>query len=293
MRILVVEPDELAANVLVTILGNQNYAVEVVMDGQTAWEFIDTYPYDLVMIETHSPNLDGVSLCQQIRSHHYLLPIILMTHQSSGHDKAIGLDAGADDYLMKPFDSEELAARIRALFRRSCINTAPILEWENLRFDPKSCEATYQGRPLVLTAKECALLELFLRNPRRIFSCRSILEHLWAYEEMPGEEAVRTHMKGLRQKLKAVYCPGDFIETVYGMGYRLKSVSRIQASAPKPHPAPCSVHSPLFCSFHSTRKGAIWLIENAWKSQHEKFYKLVEARQQDVVLSATYHTLRS
>lgn len=150
------------------------------------------------------------------------MPILLLTGRDSSHDKAIGLDAGADDYVVKPFDEEELVARIRALLRRGGSTSLPVLEWGSLKLDPTTHEATYDEQPLQLTPKEYALLELLLRNNRRVFSCGVILEHLWSYEETPGEEAVRTHIKGLRQKLKVAGAPADLIETVYGIGYRLK-----------------------------------------------------------------------
>lgn len=221
MRILIVEDDTLMIHALTSILTNQNYAVEVVTDGQAAWNLIEAFDYDLVLLDVILPKLDGISLCQQIRSHGYSMPILLLTRRDSSHDKAIGLDAGADDYVVKPFEEEELVARIRALLRRGSKASQPILEWDDLRLDPSSCEVTYADKLLALTPKEYGLLELFLRNSRRVFSCGMILEHLWTYQDMPGEEAVRTHIKGLRHKLRAAGA-ADFIETVYGIGYRLK-----------------------------------------------------------------------
>ncbi|KOP22963.1 transcriptional regulator [Hapalosiphon sp. MRB220] len=222
MKILIVEDDELVAHVLAAVLTNYNYAVETASNGQAAWDLIQTYDYDLILLDVILPEIDGITLCRQIRAHGLQMPILLLTGCDSSHEKAIGLDAGADDYLVKPFDEEELVARIRALLRRGSVVSQPVLEWDNLQLDPTSCEVTYAGELLSLTPKEYALLELFLRNSRRVFSCGMILEHLWSYEDIPGEEAVRTHIKGLRQKLKAVGAPGDFIETVYGIGYRLK-----------------------------------------------------------------------
>jgi DNA-binding response OmpR family regulator len=222
MKILVIEDDECIAHALSAILTRQNYAVEVATHGQAGWELVQAFDYDLVMLDVVLPKLDGISLCRQIRAKGLQMPILLLTGQDSGHDKAIGLDAGADDYVVKPFDAEELVARVRALLRRGGSSSQPILEWGDLRLDPRNHDVTYRSQLLALTPKEYALLELFLRNRRRVFSCGMILEHLWAYEEMPGEEAVRTHIKGLRQKLKVAGLPGDAIETVYGIGYRLK-----------------------------------------------------------------------
>jgi diguanylate cyclase (GGDEF)-like protein len=222
MRILVVEDDELTAHSLLAILTAHNYAVETATDGEAGLNLVSAFDYDLVLSDVMLPKLDGISLCRKIRSQGLQMPILLLTGCDSGHDKAIGLDAGADDYVVKPFDEEELIARVRALLRRGSTVSQPILEWGDLQLDPGSCEVTYGAKPLVLTPKEYALLELFLRNSRRVFSCGMILEHLWAYEETPGEDAVRTHIKGLRQKLKAAGVPGHVIETVYGIGYRLK-----------------------------------------------------------------------
>ncbi|WP_414620463.1 response regulator [Calothrix sp. CCY 0018] len=222
MKILVVEDDELVAQALSAVLTHQNYAVEVASDGETGWELVQAFDYDLIILDITLPKLDGISLCQKIRSGGWLIPIMLVTGCDSPHEKATGLDAGADDYVVKPFEEEELVARVRALLRRGKVNLQPVLEWGNLRLDPTSCEVDYDTKNLSLTPKEYSLLELFLRNSRRVFSCGMILEHLWSYEDIPSEEAVRTHIKGLRMKLKAAGAPGNLIETVYGIGYRLK-----------------------------------------------------------------------
>lgn len=222
MKILVVEDDEFLAHALTTVLTNHNYAVEVATNGKAGWDLIQAFDYDLILLDVVLPKLDGISLCRQIRSKSLQMLILLLTASDRTQDKAIGLDAGADDYLVKPFESEELVARVRALLRRGGTASQPMLEWGDLRLDPSSYEVTYGTQLLLLTPKEYALLELFLRNSRRVFSCGMILEHLWSYEETPQEEAVRTHIKGLRQKLKAAGAASDSIETVYGIGYRLK-----------------------------------------------------------------------
>lgn len=232
MKILIVEDDILVSEALAAILDNQNYVVEIANDGLSAWELIDNFDYDLLLVDVMLPKLDGISLCRQIRAHGRNVPIILLTGRDSSHEKAVGLDAGADDYLVKPFDTEELLARIRALLRRG-ITLQPVLEWGKLRLDPTSCEVSYDDQLVPLTPKEYSLLELFLRNSRRVFSCGMILEHLWSYEETPGEEAVRTHIKGLRHKLKDKGASSNLIETVYGIGYRLKPQSESNESKHK------------------------------------------------------------
>ncbi|MBE9215097.1 response regulator [Plectonema cf. radiosum LEGE 06105] len=224
MKILIVEDDQLVAEALSAVLTDKNYAVEVAADGEAGWDLVEAFDYDLIILDITLPKLDGISLCRRIRSNNLLVPIMLVTGCNSSHEKAVGLDAGADDYLVKPFDEEELVARIRALLRRGNVNLPTVLEWGNLRLDPSSCEVDYDTKNLSLTPKEYSLLELFLRNSRRVFSCGMILEHLWSYEDIPSEEAVRTHIKGLRMKLKAAGAAGNFIETVYGIGYRLKPI---------------------------------------------------------------------
>jgi PAS domain S-box-containing protein len=268
MRILIVEDDELVANALVNVLTQHSYAVEVAADGEMGWELADAFAFDLIVLDVMLPRLNGLDLCRRLRSRGFQMPILLLTGRDRGHDKVAGLDAGADDYIVKPFDPEELHARIRALLRRSGVTTQPVLEWSGLRLDPSNCEVTYHGTLLSLTPKEYGLLELFLRNSRRVFSCSTILEHLWSFEETPGEEAVRTHIKGLRQKLKAVDAPSDLIDTVYGIGYRLKPLDEDkrereqeqlnpQPQTPNPKPSTAIPNSPN----HKT----LTAIANVWE----------------------------
>lgn len=227
MRILLVEDDDLIIEPLVEALANQHYVVDVATDGQAGLELGLAFSYDLLLLDVMLPKLDGITLCRRLRSEGNRLPILMLTVQHTSTDKIIGLDAGADDYLVKPFDLQELLARVRALLRRGNLATPPVLEWQNLRLDPSTCAVTYSGQILHLTPKEYALLELFLRNRQRVFSQGAILEHLWSFEE-PQEDTVRAHIKGLRQKLRTADAPADLIETVYGLGYRLKLPSNIE-----------------------------------------------------------------
>ncbi len=241
MKILVIEDDQLVADALVELLVSQPHVVEVAADGETGWSLLKAYEYDLVILDLTLPQVDGISLCREMRSQGLSMPVLMLTGRDDRHDKAIGLDAGADDYVVKPFEPEELLARVRALLRRSGEPIQTVLSWGALQLDPNSCHVTYGDRLIALTPKEYALTELFLRHPKRVFSCGAILDHLWAYEEAPGEEAVRTHIKGLRQKLKAADAANDMVETVYGIGYRLRLKEMPVPEIPTVSSADCPV----------------------------------------------------
>ena len=222
MKILLVEDDELVAEVLKRALTAQHYLVELASDGQEGWELAEAFEYDLILLDLMLPKLDGLSFCKKRRARGDRTPIVILTGQDTSTSKVMGLDTGADDYIIKPFDLQELLARIRALLRRGSSNTTPVLEWDALCLDPSNCQVTYNGELLHLTAKEYALLELFLRNAQRIYSQSALLDHLWSFDEPPSENTVRAHIKSLRQKLKKAGAAADFLETVYGLGYRLK-----------------------------------------------------------------------
>ncbi|MGC1305730.1 MAG: response regulator [Phormidesmis sp.] len=227
MRILLVEDDESVAKVLQKVLSDEHYAVDVAHDGHIGWQFVSDSHYDLVILDVLLPNLDGLEFCRRLRDRAYDMPVLLVTALDSSHKKIAGLNAGADDYITKPFELEELLARVKALLRRVKTSIVLILEWGDLRLEPNSREVTYQENSLSLTPKEYALLELFLRNPSQVFSRRAILDNLWSYSEAPGEETVTSHIKGLRRKLSDAGAPTHFIETVYGVGYRLREQSAV------------------------------------------------------------------
>lgn len=224
MRILVVEDDKCIAKALENILSNQNYVVDVADNGLLGWDFVEAFTYDLILLDVILPELDGIKFCQKLREHNYQMPVLLLTAQNSSNDKVVGLDAGADDYVVKPFEVTELLARIRVLLRRKNTPIQTVLQWENLRLNPGSTEVTYNGHLLNLTPKEYRLLELFLRNSNIVLSRSEILDHLWSMEEAPKEDTVTAHIKGLRQKLTKAGAPNDLIVTVYGLGYRLKEI---------------------------------------------------------------------
>jgi DNA-binding response OmpR family regulator/HPt (histidine-containing phosphotransfer) domain-containing protein len=222
MQILLIEDDQPTSAVLTASLRAQHYQVSTALDGQAGLDLAQQFEYNLILLDVELPKLDGISLCQALRDQGNATPILLLTARESATDRILGLDAGADDYVIKPFDLAELMARVRALLRRSRVTPAALVTWENLCLDPVSREVRADGQILHLTPKEYGLLELFLSTPNRVFSRSAILDRLWNPGESPGEETVSTHIKCLRQKLEAAGVANP-IRTVHGVGYRLRS----------------------------------------------------------------------
>ncbi len=225
MRILVVEDDVQLAEMLVEALTDLQYVVDVAENGEEAWDFVNGLEYDLVVLDITLPKLDGVSFCQRLRSRNRTIPVLMLTARDTLADKVTGLDAGADDYMVKPFEMPELMARIRALLRRNQGATSfPDLSWGSLSLNSSTYEVIYAEYSLHLTPKEFALLELMVSSGRRVLSRTGIIERIWSLNEPPSEETVKSHIKSLRNKLREAGAPDDFIETVHGLGYRLKQL---------------------------------------------------------------------
>jgi DNA-binding response OmpR family regulator len=229
-KILLIEDDKTLAEILKQALEAQHYLVDWSPDGETGWEYAESIEYDLVLLDLVLPRLDGISLCKRLRtklesSQQKPTAILLLTAQSDTEQKVIGLDAGADDYLVKPVDLQELFARVRALLRRNSGTRSLILTFGKLHLNTSSYEVTYDDQLLDLTPKEYRLLELFLRNQQRVFSQHALIDHLWESDTFPGDTAVRSQIKLLRKKLKQVGAE-NLIETVYGLGYRLKPIDQ-------------------------------------------------------------------
>ncbi|MGD1854356.1 MAG: response regulator [Leptolyngbyaceae cyanobacterium] len=227
MRLLLIDDDEVLMETLAERLIKQRYAVDIASNGEIAQEFLDLFTYDLIVLDMLLPDVDGITLCKTCRQKNISCPILMLTAKDDSNHKVRALDAGADDYVVKPFDFEELCARIRALLRRDGQNATSLLKWGSLSIAPDTFEVFYGDHQLHVTPKEYALLELFVRHPNRVFSLDAIIDNLWAFEDPPGGDAVRTHIKGVRQKLKAGGAPKNFIETVYGLGYRLKALEAV------------------------------------------------------------------
>jgi DNA-binding response OmpR family regulator len=221
MKILLVEDNERIAKPLAEDLQHQHHVVDLARDGIEGWERTQLVPYDLILLDLMLPRLDGISLCKKLRDSGYHAYILMMTARDTISDKVLGLDAGADDYLVKPFELEELSARIRALSRRTLEVQQPIIQHGELELNPVTHTIKYRGISLNLTPKEYMILECFLRRPNQVFTRSMLLEKLWQFDQISGEETIRTHIVNLRRKLKTAGSATELIETVYGVGYRL------------------------------------------------------------------------
>ncbi len=222
MRILLVEDDSQLTESLTEALTVQRYVVDSVRDGESAWEKVQILAYDLILMDITLPRLDGIRLCKRLRDRGYASPVLMLTARDTSLDKVIGLDAGADAYMVKPFNLPELLAQIRALLRRGQSGASPVLRWGELSLDPGSYEVMYGRSPIRLTPKEFALLEALLQYGRHVLSRSAIIERVWTWQESPEEDTIKTYIKNLRAKLKSAGAPKDLIETVHGVGYRLK-----------------------------------------------------------------------
>ncbi|MBW4467740.1 MAG: response regulator [Pegethrix bostrychoides GSE-TBD4-15B] len=221
MKILLVEDDPTLIKLLTQSLAAERYVLDIVEDGEQGWLYGSTFEYDLVILDIMLPKLNGICLCQRFRAEGYSFPILLLTAQASSSAKVQGFDAGADDYVVKPFDQAELLARLRALLRRCSASPLPILSWGELRLNPGTCEVSYSDQLLRLTTKEYDLLEMLLRQSHHVFSIDEILDRLWSSEAFPAEATVRSHLRRLRQKLTEAGAPPDLIGTLHGRGYYL------------------------------------------------------------------------
>jgi DNA-binding response OmpR family regulator len=238
VKILLVE-DEPAIRLLIEQALRHQHTVEVAEDGRSALALAEQGDYDLLLLDIGIPEIDGISVCKQLRTQGCQLPILLLTARDRVSDRVLGLDSGADDYMIKPFHLPELMARIRALLRRGKTTVASTVTWGTLHLDCVTNEIRYGEQLLHFTPKEYGILELLLLHPQQIFSRSAIIDRLWELEETPTESAISSHVKAIRQKLKAAGAKQDLIETVYGFGYRLRPLCSpqqiaLEASTPAP-----------------------------------------------------------
>ena len=222
MRVLVVEDEERIARFLKKGLEEESYAVDVVGDGSSALDWVAGTNYDLILLDVMLPGLTGFEVCRLLRKRGIGTPVLMLTARDEVDDRVIGLDAGADDYLPKPFAFKELLARMRALTRRATAAASldTVMELADLELDTVTHRARRGDREIDLTSKEYALLEYFLRHPRRPLSRTLIREGVWGYDYYGASNVVDVYVRHLRQKLEANGDP-PLIHTVRGVGYKI------------------------------------------------------------------------
>ena len=219
MRILVVEDEEKLNKGLVQGLQKRGYAVDFAFDGEEGEKLALWNDYDVIVLDIMMPKRDGLTVCRNIRAKGKQTPVLFLTAKDATEDKIQGLDGGADDYLVKPFSFEELAARIRTLLRRPPLAANTVLQFDDLKIDTASQVVTLNGKPLDLTLREYGLLEYLVRNKGIVKTREDILEHVWDRFFDSFSNVVDVHLKNLRKKLPTSYAKR--IKTVWGKGYRL------------------------------------------------------------------------
>ena len=221
MRILLVEDDAILGDGILAGLKLADYAVDWVRDGEAARLALLDHPYDACVLDLGLPRRDGLSVLNELRTRGNRLPVLILTARDTSDDKIAGLDAGADDYLTKPFDLPELLARLRAIVRRASGEASPRLEHAGVTLEPAGKRVTFNGQPITLSAREYALLHDLLRHKTQIRTRAQLEESLYAWGEETGSNTVEVFIHHLRKKFGA-----DFIRTIRGLGYQLGGEGR-------------------------------------------------------------------
>jgi len=224
MKILLVEDDFALASTIAEALSDQNYTVDVASDGELALARARSEQFDLILLDVMLPRLDGISLCKLLRSEKQNIPILIMTACGTSAEQVAGLDAGADDYVIKPVHLPVLFARLRALLRRNgVVEEQSNVIWGLIKIERARGIAIYDGQEIPLTPKEYALLELLVCAGSRLVKREEIAMKVWTNQQNPTDDTLRSHIKSLRHKLRAADAPEDLIETVHSKGFRLNS----------------------------------------------------------------------
>jgi heavy metal response regulator len=221
MRLLVVEDEKKVSGFIRKGLEEEGYAVDVAFDGKTGLQMAMDRVHDLIVLDIHLPAMDGLSVLHELRARKVSTPVLLLTVRANIEDKVLGLDAGADDYLSKPFAFEELVARVRALLRRQTEAKLPVLRFADLTLDPARRTVLRGEKKIDLTAKEYALLDYFIRNPGRVLTRTMIADHVWDYNFDSMTNIIDVYVNYLRRKIDSDR-EHKLIHTVRGAGYVLK-----------------------------------------------------------------------
>lgn len=214
MRILLVEDDVMIGESVLDLLRAEHYAVDWVRDGEMADTALCSQAYDLVLLDLGLPRRDGLEVLRGLRARKQRTPVLIATARDSVAERVRGLDAGADDYVLKPYDLDELLARMRALLRRAAGRAEPVYEHLGVAIDPATREASVNGQPVLLSAREWAVLEPLLARPGRVLSRAQLEDKLYGWKDEISSNAVEVYVHGLRKKLGA-----GLIQTVRGVGY--------------------------------------------------------------------------
>jgi two-component system OmpR family response regulator len=222
VRVLVVEDDVKMAGLLRRGLVEEGHAADIAASGDDARWMAAAVAYDAIVLDVMLPGDDGFEVCRSLRERGVWSPVLMLTARDAVEDRIAGLDAGADDYLPKPFSFAELLARLRALVRRGAIERPAVLEVGDLRFDPATCQVWRGEQEIRLSAKELSLLEAFMRRPGQVLSRYQLLEHAWDYGYENRSNVVDVYVRYLREKIDRPF-GRDSLETVRGVGYRLRA----------------------------------------------------------------------
>jgi DNA-binding response OmpR family regulator len=228
MRLLVVEDERRMANYICQALLEESFAVDCAHDGPSALEYAEACEYDAIVLDLMLPGIDGLTLCRRLRKKGQSTPILILSARDLVEDRVTALDGGADDYLVKPFATEELVARLRALLRRRQGAAPPILRVGDLELNPATRTVKRGGRPIPLTMKEYALLEYLMRRPGVVLTRTMIAEHVWDFTFDLASNVVDVYIKHLRDKINEPGKP-KFVQTVRGVGYTVRDPESVEA----------------------------------------------------------------
>jgi two-component system response regulator QseB len=220
MRLLLIEDDTLLGDGIQAGLTQANYAIDWVTDGEAGEHALRVENYDALILDLTLPKKDGLNILKGLRARGDMIPVLILTARDTIDDKVIGLDSGADDYLVKPFDLDELNARLRALLRRQSGRATPYIEYGNLRFDPVAHTLTQEGKSVNLSQREFAILQVLLENVGKILSRTRLEDSLYGWDDLIESNAVEVHIHHLRKKLGK-----ELIHTVRGIGYMIPKLT--------------------------------------------------------------------